>query len=56
MIPNGNIINDCGENVHFRLLTFGVFDPKKAKSSKSLKHVLEHLIIIVDTKYQDPIP
>ena len=56
MIPNGNIINDCGENVHFRLLTFGVFDPKKAKSSKSLKHVLEHLIIIVDTKYRDPIP
>ena len=56
MIPNGNIINDCGENVHFRLLKFGIFDPKKAKSSKSLKHVLEHLIIIVDTKYQDPIP
>ena len=54
MIPNGNTINDCG--AHFRLLKFGIFDPKKAKSAKSLKHVLEHLIIIVDTKYQDPIP
>ena len=51
MIPNGNIINDCGENTHFRLLKFGIFDPKKAKSAKSLKHVLEHLIIIVDAKY-----
>ena len=51
MIPNGNIINDCGENAHFRLLKFAIFDPKKAKSAKSLKHVLEHLIIIVDAKY-----
>ena len=56
MIPNGNIINDCGENAHFWLLKFGIFDPKKAKSSKSLKHVQEHLFIIVDTKYQDSIP
>ena len=51
MIPNGNIINDCGENAHFWLLKFDIFDPKKAKSAKSLKHVLEHLIIIVDAKY-----
>ena len=56
MIPNGNTINDCGENVHFRLLNFGIFDPKKAKSAKSLKHELEHLIIIVNAKYYDPIP
>ena len=56
MIPNGNTINDCGENAHFRLLKFGIFEPKKAKSAKSLKHVLEHLIIIVDTKFQDPNP
>ena len=39
MIPNGNIINDCGKNARFRLLKFGIFDPKKAKSTKSLKHV-----------------
>ena len=51
MIPNSNIINDSDENVHFRLLKFSIFGQKKAKSSKSLKHGLEHLIIIVDTKY-----
>ena len=51
MIPNGNIINDCDENVYFRLLKFGIFGPKKAKPSKSLKHALEHPIAIVDTKY-----
>ena len=56
MIPNCNRINDCDENVYFQLLKFGIFGPKKAKSSKMLKHVLEHLSIIVDTKYQDPIP
>ena len=53
MIPNGNIINDCGENAHFRLLKFGIFDPKKAKS---LKHALKHFITIVDTKFRDPNP
>ena len=56
MIPNGNIINDCGENAHFWLLKFGIFDPKKVKSAKSLKHVLEHLINIVDTKFRGPNP
>ena len=56
MTPNGNIIDDCDENVHFRLLKFGIFGQKKANSSKLLKHALEHLIIIVDTKYYGPIP
>ena len=51
MIPNGNINNDCDENVNFRLLKFGIYGPKKAKSSKLFKHELEHLIMIVDTKY-----
>ena len=56
MIPNGNIINDCGENVHFRLLKFGIFDPKKAKSAKSLKRMLEHFIRLVITKNIKVIP
>ena len=51
MIPNGNKISDCGENVDFRLLKFVIFGPKKAKSWKSMKHALEHPITIVDTKY-----
>jgi len=51
MIPNGNKISDCGENVHFRLLKFVIFGPKKAKSQKSMKRALEHPINIVDTKY-----
>ena len=56
MTPNGNIIDDCDENVHFLLLKFGIYGQKKAKSSKSLKHALEHLIVIVDNNYYDPIP
>ena len=51
MIPNGNKISDCGENVYFQLLKFVIFGPKKAKSWKSMKHTLEHPIAIVDTKY-----
>ena len=56
MIPNGNIINDCGENAHFRLLKFGIFDPKKAKSAKSLKHMLGHFFRLLITKYKGHIP
>ena len=52
MIPNnGNKISDCDKNVHFRLLKFVILGPKKANSSKSLEHTLDHPITIVDTKY-----
>ena len=51
MIPNGNKISDCDENLYFRLLQFVIFGPKKAKSWKLMKHALEHPITIVDTEY-----
>ena len=55
-IPSDNNIFDFSENVHFRLLKFGMFGPKKMKSSKLLKHTLKQSMLTVGTKYLDLSP
>ena len=47
-IPNDNIINDCGKNVHFWQFRFGIFHPKFVNSTKLFKPWLKHIVIIVD--------